>query len=237
MIFVPKLIKHGIAWKIQRSINAWCGGVRPHVTDNLNDEYDGELMGKLPHEGFKPGAEGDTAQAVLLPLMHSPAEAEHGGRSRGRVRGSIGSPWHGKSWTRSGTPPGAKRRRGQERIYRVGPRGPSRRQGQGWKLALLQCRWGRVGGCPRWGWAGPRRIVSVLGALRNLTSVHLSTSHCRISPVILSATNTVKKLFMWKVSFPQTHGVFHWNTIKQSLTDVWSQGTFAIFCVLNSLAS
>lgn len=108
MIFVPKLIEHGIAWKIQRSINAWCGGVCPHVTDILNDECDGELRDNLPHEGFKPGAEGDAAQAVLSPLMHSPAEAEHGGWSWGWVTGSIGSPWHGKWWTRSGTPPEAE---------------------------------------------------------------------------------------------------------------------------------
>lgn len=105
MIFVPKLIEHGIAWKIPRSINAWCGGVRPHVTDILNDEYDGELRDKLPHEGFEPGAEGDAAQAVLLPLMHTPAEAERGGPDMASDEPGLG-PLQEPSWGQKEKRPG-----------------------------------------------------------------------------------------------------------------------------------
>lgn len=53
MIFVPKLIKHGIVCKIQRSFNASCGESCPSVTDVLSNKYDTELRDMLPYEGVK----------------------------------------------------------------------------------------------------------------------------------------------------------------------------------------
>lgn len=160
-----------------------------------------------PSDADQPRDEGDPAHSVLSLVSHSPIAVEHEGKNRGRVTVSIDRHWHGKWWTsytvHSGVDEnvdGAVDRDGEE--LQSMSRGTIQGRGIGLETrSPTGSLWqgGTKWQSPRWGWAWPVRLASALRALTNSVSAHLSVSRYRLSLIILSAINSIKMLFKWKV--------------------------------------
>lgn len=113
----------------------------------------------------------------------------------------------------AGIPPGAKLGAGGEGHWRGAYSEISKISIQGTGMASYSVD-GAVGEKPQVGLDGARKGCYYPQDAKNFDCVHLSSSHCRISLISLSGITLRKRVFMWKVSFPQIHTIFHWNTIK-----------------------